>query len=65
MPIDRHQSQIFFENVVMNAVESAPSANKSRSKFGRRNAIRNGVEIFSGPKQTGKHHFPDQTKGRD
>src|SRR5437762_14191007 len=32
---------IFFENVVMNAVESAPSAKRSRNKFGNRNAMRN------------------------
>src|SRR4051794_11558806 len=40
---------IFFENVVMNAVESAPSANKSRSKFGRRNAIKNASRYFPAP----------------
>ena len=28
----------FLENVVTNACESAPSANKSRNKFGTRNA---------------------------
>jgi hypothetical protein len=37
---------IFFENVVMNAVDSAPSANKSRSKFGNRNAIKNASRFF-------------------
>src|SRR6266436_9696241 len=40
---------IFFENVVMKAVDSAPSANKSRSKFGNRNAIRNASRFFPAP----------------
>src|SRR5213592_4715491 len=40
---------IFFENVVMNAVESAPSANKSRKRFGNRNAIRNASRYFPAP----------------
>src|SRR6266480_3990352 len=40
---------IFFENVVMNAVDSAPSANKSRSKFGNRNAIRNASRFLPAP----------------
>ena len=42
---------IFFENVVMNAVESAPSANKSRNKFGKRNAIRNASRFRPAPKR--------------
>ncbi len=42
---------IFFENVVMKAVESAPSANKSRSRFGSRNAIRNASRFFPAPKR--------------
>ena len=41
---------IFFENVVMNAVESAPSANRSRNKFGSRNAIKNASRFFPAPK---------------
>src|SRR6266542_37391 len=40
---------IFCENVVMKAVDSAPSANKSRSKFGNRNAIRNASRFFPAP----------------
>src|SRR6266576_910660 len=40
---------ISFENVVMKAVDSAPSANKSRSKFGNRNAIRNASRFFPAP----------------
>src|SRR5436190_6803975 len=40
---------IFFENVVMKAVESAPSANKSRSKFGSRNAIKNASRFLPAP----------------
>src|SRR5205809_7871920 len=40
---------IFFENVVMNAVESAPSANKSRNRFGNRNAIKNASRYFPAP----------------
>src|SRR6266480_8135276 len=42
---------IFFENVVINAVESAPSANKSRNKFGNRNAIRNASRFLPAPKR--------------
>ena len=42
---------IFFENVVMNAVESAPSANRSRNKFGNRNAIRNASRFLPAPKR--------------
>src|SRR4029077_11638674 len=33
----------------MNAVESAPSANKSRSRFGNRNAIKNASRFFPAP----------------
>src|SRR5207244_11055330 len=40
---------IFFENVVMNAVESAPSANKSRNRLGKRNAIKNASRFFPAP----------------
>src|SRR5437667_5326744 len=40
---------IFFENVVMNAVESAPSANKSRNKFGNRNAIKKASRLRPAP----------------
>ena len=40
---------IFFENVVMKAVESAPSANKSRNRFGKRNAIKNASRFFPAP----------------
>src|SRR5205809_3601987 len=42
---------IFFANVVMNAVDSAPSANKSRNKFGKRNAIRNASRFLPAPKR--------------
>jgi hypothetical protein len=42
---------IFFENVVMNAVDSAPSANKSRSRLGNRNAIKNASRFFPAPKR--------------
>src|SRR5439155_18691830 len=42
---------IFFEKVVMNAVDSAPSANKSRSRFGNRNAIKNASRFFPAPKR--------------
>src|SRR6266545_1057569 len=45
---------IFCENVVMNAVESAPSANKSRSKFGNRNAIRNASRFLPAPNRPAK-----------
>src|SRR4030095_3768304 len=42
---------IFFENVVMNAVDSAPSANKSRSRYGNQNAIKNASRFFPAPKR--------------
>src|SRR5262249_9525265 len=42
---------IFCENVVMNAVESAPSAKRSRNKFGNRNAIRNASRFLPAPKR--------------
>src|SRR5262245_40108052 len=45
---------IFLENVVMNAVDSAPSANKSRSRFGSRNAIKNASRFFPAPKRPAK-----------
>src|SRR5438105_9643947 len=38
----------------MNAVESAPSANKSRSRFGNRNAIRNASRFLPAPKRPAK-----------
>src|SRR5256885_13530980 len=41
---------IFRENVVMNAVESAPSANRSRKRFGNRNAIRKASRFLPAPK---------------
>ena len=40
---------IFFVNVVINAVESAPSANKSRSIFGARNAVMNMSRFLPAP----------------
>src|SRR4029077_10111631 len=40
---------IFFENVVMNAVESAPSAKRSRNRFGNRNAMRNASRFRPAP----------------
>ena len=45
---------IFPENVVMKAVERAPSANRSRNKFGRRNAIKNASRFFPAPKSPAK-----------
>src|SRR5262249_17977706 len=45
---------IFFENVVMNAVESAPSAKRSRNKFGNRNAIRNASRFLPAPNRPAK-----------
>ena len=41
---------IFLENVVTNAVESAPSANRSRSRFGARNAVMNMSRFPPAPK---------------
>src|SRR6478672_10039070 len=38
------------ENVVTKAVESAPSANKSRSIFGARKAVRNASMLRDAPK---------------
>src|SRR3954469_17827826 len=45
---------IFFENVVMNAVERAPSANRSRNMLGTRNAIRKASRFFPAPKRAAK-----------
>src|SRR6202030_4244856 len=45
---------IFRENVVMNAVERAPSANKSRNRFGNRNAIRKASRFLPAPKSPAK-----------
>src|SRR5437773_12385459 len=45
---------IFRENVVMNAVESAPSANKSRNRFGNRNAIRKASRYLPAPNKPAK-----------
>src|SRR5437660_2106385 len=42
------------ENVVMKAVERAPSANKSRNKFGRRKAIKKASRYFPAPKSPAK-----------
>ena len=41
---------ILRENVVTNAVESAPSAKRSRSMFGARNAVKNASMFFVAPK---------------
>ena len=38
------------ENVVTNAVESAPSAKRSRNMFGARNAVRKASMFFEAPK---------------
>src|SRR3954470_464341 len=40
---------IFLEKVVMNAVERAPSAKRSRNMFGTRNAIRKASRFFPAP----------------
>ena len=45
---------IFFENVVMKAVERAPSAKRSRNIFGTRNAIKNASRFFPAPKSAAK-----------
>ena len=45
---------IFFENVVINAVESAPSAKRSRSRFGTRKANKNASRSFPAPKSPAK-----------
>ncbi len=41
---------ICFENVVTNAVDNAPSANRSRNMFGARNAVRNASRLRVAPK---------------
>ena len=46
----------------MNAVESAPSAKRSRNKFGNRNAMRNASRFLSGAEQPGKHHLAHKTE---
>ena len=45
---------IFPEKVVIKAVERAPSANKSRNKFGRRNAIKNASRFLPAPNNPAK-----------
>src|SRR5438309_3160892 len=45
---------IFPENVVIKAVERAPSANKSRNKFGSRKAIKKASRYFPAPKSPAK-----------
>ena len=45
---------IFREKVVMKAVESAPSANKSRNKLGSRNAIKNASRFLPAPNKPAK-----------
>ncbi len=45
---------IFFEKVVMNAVERAPSAKRSRSMLGTRNAMRNASRFLPAPKSAAK-----------
>ncbi len=45
---------IFFEKVVTKAVESAPSAKRSRNIFGARNAVRNASIFGSAPKSEAK-----------
>src|SRR3954470_8999424 len=40
---------IFLEKVVMNAVDNAPSANRSRNRFGTRNAIRKASRFRPAP----------------
>src|SRR5205814_8063996 len=45
---------IFFEKVVMKAVERAPSAKRSRNMFGTRNAIKNASRFFPAPKSAAK-----------
>ncbi len=47
-------SWIFFEKVVMNAVESAPSAKRSRRRFGARNAAMNASLAVPAPKSAAK-----------
>ena len=42
------------ENVVTNAVESAPSAKRSRNMFGARNAVRNASMFLLAPKSEAK-----------
>src|SRR3954454_23519427 len=42
---------IFLEKVVMNAVERAPSAKRSRNMLGTRNAIRKASRFFPAPKR--------------
>src|SRR5438552_15684496 len=45
---------IFPEKVVMKAVERAPSANKSRNKFGNRKAIKKASRYFPAPNKPAK-----------
>src|SRR5207237_7684165 len=45
---------IFPENVVTKAVERAPSANKSRKRFGSRKAIKKASRYFPAPNKPAK-----------
>ena len=47
------------ENVVTNAVESAPSANRSRNMLGARKAVRN-ASILRGAEERSENHLADQ-----
>ncbi len=53
---------------MINAVESAPSANKSRNRFGTRNAIRNASRFLPAPKSPAKtcsRINPKNTRAKD
>jgi hypothetical protein len=55
---------IFLENVVTNAVESAPSAKRSRSKFGVRKATVNASISLPPPKEPRKDLLADEPSTR-
>ena len=52
----------FSENVVMNAVESAPSANRSAQQIWQPERHQKRVEISSRAKEPSKHHFANQSE---
>ena len=50
------------ENVVTNAVESAPSAKRSRNMFGARNAVRNASMFLLAPKSDSENDFAQKSE---
>ena len=52
------------ENVVTKAVESAPSAKRSRNMFGARKAVRNASMLLASAEERRENHFAEQARER-